>query len=142
MHRRFALALVLVMIASAAHAQFGGGQGGGGGGGRGGGGSGSGGAAGGGSRPASGPQAPRKPQTPVNQLQFTGVVKAIDAEAGRITIAYEPVEAINWPAGTQPFPVAKTAMLSAVAVGQTVRFNLDGGAISALAPADPPAASQ
>jgi Cu/Ag efflux protein CusF len=90
------------------------------------------------SKPASSNAPPSKAATPVNRLQFVGVVKAIDVPTGRITIAYEPVEAINWPAGTQPFPVAKTAMLTAATVGQKVRFNLDSGQISALAPFDPP----
>ncbi|HEY3950496.1 copper-binding protein [Phenylobacterium sp.] len=136
MLRRTALALILATVAGAAHAQYGGG--GGRGGGRGGGGRGGGGS--GGAPSAGGPAPPRKPETPVNQLQFTGVVKAIDVATGRITIAYEPVEAINWPAGTQPFPVAKTAMLSAATVGEKVRFNLDSGHISAIAPLNPPQA--
>jgi Cu(I)/Ag(I) efflux system protein CusF len=138
MVKRFVPVLILLMAASAAHAQMGGGgmggghRGGGGGGGRGGG--------SGGSQPSAPSAPPAKPATPVNKLQFVGVVKAIDAQTGRITIAYDPVEAINWPAGTQPFPVAKTAMLSAATVGQKVRFNLDSGEISALTPFDPPAA--
>ncbi|MBS0332796.1 MAG: copper-binding protein [Proteobacteria bacterium] len=133
MFKRLAPALVLLAVASIAHAQIGGGSGGGRGrgGGRGGGGPG----------PAPAGGSPRKAPAPFNQLQFVGVVKAIDTETGRVTIAYEPVEAINWPAGTQPFPVAKTAMLSSVTVGQKVRFDLDSGAISALAPFDPPPAA-
>jgi Cu/Ag efflux protein CusF len=138
MLKRLAPILVLLMTASVAHAQMGGGMGGGGGGHRGGGGGGGKGGGSGGSKPASSSGAPAKPTTPVNQLQFVGVVKAIDVPTGRITIAYEPVEAINWPAGTQPFPVAKTAMLTAATVGQKVRFNLDSGEISALTPFDPP----
>jgi Cu/Ag efflux protein CusF len=138
MLKRVAPVLVVLMLASAAHAQMGGG-GGMGGGHRGGGGGGGKGGGSGGSKPASSSNAPpSKAATPVNQLQFVGVVKAIDVPTGRITIAYEPVEAINWPAGMQPFPVAKTAMLTAATVGQKVRFNLDSGEISALAPFDPP----
>ena len=124
MRRPLALALTLVMIASAAHAQVGGGQGG------------RGGARGGGNA-AGGP--PPKKRPPADAYTFTGVVKAIDTATGRITIAYQPVESINWPAGTQPFPVAKTAMLSVASVGQTVRFNLESGEISALVVAEPPA---
>jgi Cu(I)/Ag(I) efflux system protein CusF len=141
MLKRLAPILVLLMAASVAHAQMGGGGMGGGGGGHRGGGGGGGGGKGGGSgasKPASSNAPPAKAATPVNQLQFVGVVKAIDVPTGRITIAYEPVEAINWPAGTQPFPVAKTAMLTAATIGQKVRFNLDSGEISALAPFDPP----
>lgn len=126
MLKRLVPALILLLAAGAAQAQYGGPGGGG---------------RGGGPGPAARAAARRGP-TPVNQLQFVGVVTAIDTETGRITIAYEPVEAINWPAGTQPFPVAKTAMLSIASVGQKVRFNLDSGSISAIALFDPPAAPQ
>ena len=145
MFKRSALILALLLTASVAHAQMGGGGMGGGGGGMGGGGGhrGAGGRGnGGGSKPSApaAPAPPKKAPTPVNQLQFTGVVKAIDTNTGRVTIAYEPLEALNWPAGTQPFPVAKSALLTAAAVGQKVRFNLDSGSISAIAPFDPPPA--
>jgi Cu(I)/Ag(I) efflux system protein CusF len=107
--------LVCLLAASAAYAQPGGGRG------RGGG--------GGGGRSA--PSAPKKPPaTP----EFIGVVKAIDAPTGRLTISYDAVELINWPAGTQPFPVAKSAMLEGVTVGEKVRFTLDSGEISTLKP--------
>jgi Cu/Ag efflux protein CusF len=138
--------LVLLMAAGVAHAQIGGGGGGGMGGGMGGGGGGGGHRGGGGGgkggsgapKTASANAPPAKAATPVNQLTFVGVVKEIDTQTGRITIAYDPVEAINWPAGTQPFPVGKTAMLGVATVGQKVRFNLDSGAISAIQPFDPP----
>jgi Cu/Ag efflux protein CusF len=131
MFKRLTPFLIVLMVATTAHAQRGGG--GGGGGGRGGGGG------GGGSKPsASSPAPSKKPQTPLNQLPIIGVVKAIDVPTGRITITYEPVEALGWPAGTQPFPVGKTAMLTAATVGQKVRFSLDDGQISALKPFDTP----
>ncbi len=141
MLRRTMLALILTLAAGGvAHAQYGGGAGGGGGG-RGGGhcgGRGGGGGRGGWSKPADGPPGPAKTVTPANQVQIIGVVKAIDAENERLTIAYEPVDALNWPAGTQPFPVAKTALLNVASVGQTVRFSLDSGHISAITPFTPP----
>ena len=58
------------------------------------------------------------------------MVKAVDADTGRITISYDTVEALNWPPGTQPFPVAKSALLNGVTVGEKVRFSLDSGQIS------------
>jgi len=67
-----------------------------------------------------------------------GVVKAIDADAGRLTIAYDTVEALDWPPGTQPFPVAKTALLNGVTVGEKVAFTLDSGSIATLRPFAPP----
>lgn len=147
MLKRFAPALVLVLLmaASVAHAQYGGGPGGGGmgGGGHGRGGGGRGGGHGGGGSGADPGAAatPRKPLTPVNEVQIIGVVKAVDLGTERITIAYEPVEALGWPAGTQPFPVEKSAMLKAATVGQKVRFSLDSGYISALTLVDSPQAA-
>jgi Cu/Ag efflux protein CusF len=136
MFKRIAPFLICLMIATVADAQPGGG-GGGGGRGRGGGGGG-GGAPPSGSRPAA--PAPVKKAAKLNPLPIVGVVKSIDAPGGRITIAYEPVESLGWPAGAQPFPVSKTAMLTAVTVGEKIRFAIDSGEISALAPFDPPAA--
>ncbi|THD77647.1 MAG: copper-binding protein [Phenylobacterium sp.] len=133
MLKRAAPILFVLAIAGAAHAQMG--QGGGGGrGGRGG--------HGGGSKPSSQQSAPsstpaKAAPTPTNQIVIVGVVKAIDLETQRVTIAYEPVEALNWPAGSNPFPVSKTAMLTAARVGQKVKFSIDSGQISAIGPFDP-----
>ncbi|MGZ3375000.1 MAG: copper-binding protein [Phenylobacterium sp.] len=113
MRKRIIAVLICLLAATAAEAQPGGG------GGRG---------RGGGGPPASGPKKP--PSTP----EFIGVVKAIDAPTGRLTISYDAVESINWPAGTQPFPVAKSAMLQGVTVGEKVRFTLDSGEIATLKP--------
>ena len=131
MLKRAAPILLVLAIAGAAHAQMG----------QGGGGRGRGGH-GGGSKPSSQQSAPsstpaKAPPTPTNQIVIVGVVKAIDLETQRVTIAYEPVEALNWPAGTMPFPVSKTAMLSAARVGQKVKFSVDSGQISAIGPFDP-----
>jgi Cu/Ag efflux protein CusF len=131
MFKRLTPVLILLMVATVAHAQGGGGR-------RGGGGGGGGGAPGGSKPASSGPAAPKKPPTPVSQLPIIGVVTAIDVPTGRITIKYEAVEALGWPPGTQPFPVGKTAMLTATSVGQKVRFSLDDGQISALTPFDKP----
>jgi Cu(I)/Ag(I) efflux system protein CusF len=101
--------LVCLMAATAAQAQPGGGRG------------------RGGPPPSA---AKKRPTTP----EFIGVVKAIDATTGRLTISYDAVESINWPSGTQPFPVAKSAMLQGVTVGEKVRFTLDSGDIATLKP--------
>jgi Cu/Ag efflux protein CusF len=125
MFRRLTPFLICLLAATAAYAQGGGGHGRGGGGGQGG-------KSPSGSSPA--PAVSKRSPTPVNQLEIIGVIKAIDREAGRLTIAYEPVEALNWPAGVQPFPVAKTALLDGATVGEKIRFNVDSGQVSALKP--------
>jgi Cu/Ag efflux protein CusF len=116
MRKHLIPALICLLAATAAQAQPGGG---GRGGGRGGG---------------PGPSAPKRAPTQPNLLEIIGVVKAIDAATGRVTITYEPVEALNWPTGTQPFPVAKSAMLDGVTVDEKVRFTVDSGEISSLKP--------
>jgi Cu/Ag efflux protein CusF len=127
MRKRLILLAICLLAATAAYAQPGGG--------RGGGGHGGGGGGGGPSRPSAGaPAPPKKAPKPLNQLEIIGVVKAIDATAGRVTIAYEPVEPLNWPAGAQPFPVAKSALLNGVTVGEKIRFTMDSGEITTLAP--------
>ena len=133
MSKRILPILAILLIAATAAQAQGRGGGGGGGGGRGGGRGGGGGQ----SRAPSTPKAdapPAPPPTAVNQIEMVGVIKAIDPDANRITIAYEPVEALNWPAGTQPFPVGKAAVYEGATVGEKVRFKLDSHQISDLRP--------
>ena len=140
--RLLALVMVGLAAATAVHAQYGGGgMGGGMGGGRGGGHGG--GHRGGKPTQPGGDAQPRidRPsltrETPLNKVEIVGVVRAIDRTAGRITIAYEDVDALNWPAGTMPFEVSKTALLDAATVGEKVRFKLESQQISDLAPYAP-----
>jgi hypothetical protein len=81
---------------------------------------------GGGRKGDGGPTGARPPPAakPFKQPEIVGVVKAVDAATGRITISYDTVETLNWPPGTQPFPVAKTALMNGVTVGEKVRFSL------------------
>ena len=107
--------LIGLLAATAAYGQPGGGRGGG--------------------RPPGGQGGPpRRAPKPLNQLEIIGVIQAVDTTAGRVTIAYEPVEQMNWPAGAQPFPVGKSALLNGVTVGEKVRFTLDSGEITTLKP--------
>ena len=53
-----------------------------------------------------------------------GVVRAIDAQAGTVTVAHGPIAALNWPAMTMAFPVQSRDMLTGVAVGARVHFVL------------------
>jgi Cu(I)/Ag(I) efflux system periplasmic protein CusF len=70
----------------------------------------------------------------VDQVDIVGVVQAIDPAAGRVTIAYEAVEARNWPPGTMSFVVNNPSLLSGVTVGEKVRFKLESEQITELAP--------
>jgi Cu/Ag efflux protein CusF len=87
----------------------------------------------------SGSSAPARPSpTPApsnvaaDKADIVGVVQSIDAANDRVTIAYQPVEALNWPAGTKPFEVAKSALLAGVTVGEKVRFRLESQQIYVL----------
>ena len=64
-------------------------------------------------------------------------MRAIDLNAKRITIAYDAVDALNWPRGTMPFSVYQASLLQGVTVGEKVRFRLDSQRISDLKPFDP-----
>ena len=132
----FALCL---LTASAANAQFGGGHGGGG---RGGGGGG-GGQSPSGAPPSGGGGPPAGKVVPPDQIDIVGVVQSIDPATDRITIAYQPVDALDWSAGTKPFEVAKSSLLQGVTVGEKVRFRLESLQIYVLQPYVPgrPAAS-
>jgi Cu/Ag efflux protein CusF len=78
--------------------------------------------------------APAPRSIPTNQIEIVGVVKAIAPDDGRVTIAYEPVEALNWPSGSMPFVVSKSALLKDITVGEKVRFRLESEQIADLRP--------
>jgi Cu/Ag efflux protein CusF len=144
MKTRLFIPLLLILLAAPpdVHAQFGGGGGGYGGGG----GHGGGGRHGRRSQEAppdsSAPAYPsstrkKEPEVPPNKVQITGVVQAIDPSSGRITIAYDEVDALNWPAGAMPFAVARTDLLKQASVGEKIRFTIDSQEISSITPYTP-----
>ena len=71
---------------------------------------------------------------PLSSIELTGVIKAIGPAADSVTIAYEANDALNWPAGTKPFIVEKSALLTGATVGEKVRFTLDSQQIGTLSP--------
>lgn len=56
-----------------------------------------------------------------------GVVKEIDAKAGMVTFAHEPVKSLNWSAMTMGFAVKDKALLDKLAVGKKVEFEFIKG---------------
>lgn len=62
----------------------------------------------------------------VDQAQGVGVIKAVDPQAGTVTIAHEPIKAFEWPSMTMKFKVIDSAMLKNVVVGNKVKFTLQG----------------
>jgi Cu(I)/Ag(I) efflux system protein CusF len=59
-------------------------------------------------------------------IRGVGIVTAVDAAAGTITLDHEAIEALNWPAMTMQFSVETTQTLEGVAVGDRVTFELKG----------------
>lgn len=53
--------------------------------------------------------------------QTTGVVDAIDATKGTVTLAHEPVPTIKWPAMVMSFHITPD-LARGISVGQRVRF--------------------
>ena len=54
--------------------------------------------------------------------QATGVVKKVDAKAGTVTLAHDPVKSLKWPAMTMGFTVKDKALLDKLAVDKKVEF--------------------
>ena len=68
----------------------------------------------------------------------TGVVKAVDKQAGSVTLAHGPINALGWGPMTMGFKVANAKLLSGVSVGQKVNFTLvstgDAQTVTAIQP--------
>lgn len=60
----------------------------------------------------------------VQTAQAQGIVRAVDARAGTITIQHGAIAALNWPAMTMNFRVASADVLRGVTVGSRIHFVL------------------
>lgn len=64
-----------------------------------------------------------KPAAPGMKTHKTvGVVKALDAKAGTVTFAHEPVKSLNWPAMTMTFSIKDKMLFDKLAEGKKVEF--------------------
>ena len=75
-----------------------------------------------------------------NDVHASGVVKAVDAGAHKVTIAHQPISQIGWPAMTMEFAVAPEVNLGAVKPDSHVDFSMEQGkdgmyVIQSIAPA-------
>ncbi len=57
----------------------------------------------------------------------TGVVKKVDAQAGEVTLAHEPVKTMNWPAMTMGFQIKDKMLIDKLTVGKKVDFEFVQG---------------
>ena len=67
--------------------------------------------------------APAAAPAPAGVVEGTGVVRAVDARKGAVTIDHGPIKALNWGAMTMAFKV-DPALLKGVAPGAKVTFQL------------------
>ena len=51
-----------------------------------------------------------------------GTVKKVDAGAGLVVLAHDPVKSLNWPSMTMGFAVKDKALLDKLTVGKAVDF--------------------
>lgn len=66
-----------------------------------------------------------EPQAAVPQsAEGQGVVRAINARQGTVTVQHEPIAALGWPAMTMAFRVRSADLLTGLSVGARVRFVL------------------
>jgi Cu(I)/Ag(I) efflux system protein CusF len=52
-----------------------------------------------------------------------GVIRAIDAKAGTVTIQHGPIAAVGWPAMTMTFKAKPAKLLTGLKVGETIGFD-------------------
>jgi Cu(I)/Ag(I) efflux system protein CusF len=57
--------------------------------------------------------------------QAIGVVKSVDADKGKVTIAHGPVKTLNWPAMTMTFGVKDKGLLDKLSVGKHVQVQFE-----------------
>ena len=55
--------------------------------------------------------------------QATGVIKAIDAKAGTLTIQHGPIPGVGWPAMTMSFKAKPATLINGLKVGETIGFD-------------------
>jgi Cu(I)/Ag(I) efflux system protein CusF len=68
--------------------------------------------------------APAQDAASMTTADGAGVVTALDAKAGTVTIHHAPIAKLSWPAMTMAFKAASPSVLQGVKVGQAVKFQL------------------
>jgi Cu(I)/Ag(I) efflux system protein CusF len=63
-----------------------------------------------------------------DEVPGKGVVKKVDAAAGVVKLAHEPIPAIKWPAMTMDIKVQDAKLLTGIKPEQKVNFGLVKGA--------------
>ena len=86
--------------------------------------------------PATTSEAPMAPMeaapAATGAISGVGMVMAVDATAGTVTLDHEPINAISWPAMQMQFRAEDPAILSNIAVGDHVTFTLKSATESSM----------
>ena len=61
-------------------------------------------------------------QRQANLIRGRGMVRSVDANAGRVTLSHDSVAAMDWPAMTMAFPVKDRSLLRGRKAGERVTF--------------------
>lgn len=70
---------------------------------------------------------------PAGQLAHAeGVIKALDAKAGTVTLSHGPVQELKWPPMTMAFKLEKPELAKGLAVGKKVKFEFQAQGMSAV----------
>lgn len=72
------------------------------------------------------------PAATAGPIRSTGMVTAVDAAAGTISLDHEAIAAINWPAMSMQFTAENPAILQGIAVGDHVTFELKSASESTV----------
>jgi Cu/Ag efflux protein CusF len=83
--------------------------------------------------PAQSAPAAASPAAP-GAVEAVGVVRAVNAKSGMITIDHEAIPSLGWPAMTMGFKVADRGLLQGIQPGAQVRFQLKGHEIVGISP--------
>lgn len=57
--------------------------------------------------------------------QATGIVKNVDVDNGKVTLAHGPVATLNWPAMTMAFGVKDKSLLNKLSVDKSVQVEFE-----------------
>lgn len=68
--------------------------------------------------------APAGKSAAVKTGKATGVIKALDQKAGKVTLQHGPIPTVGWPAMTMTFKAVPAAILEGLKVGQKVEFEV------------------
>ncbi len=60
-------------------------------------------------------------------ISATGTVKSVDAAAGKLVIAHDPIPALKWPAMVMDFRLTEKTLAGKVKAGDKVKFELKEG---------------